>query len=114
MSSNQKNSNNSKSTNGKSTNTFSTIIKIIIIAIVVLLIVYFCYKVIVDFINTKNDSPYFIRNIADGNTPLMVVKYNHLKTQNLAQNLLILFGYILKIVTSLPHLHLLNVQQIQK
>lgn len=67
MSSNQNSSN-----TGKSTNTFSVIIKIIIIAIVVLLIVYFCYKVIVDFINTKNDSPYFISSIADGNTPLLI------------------------------------------
>ena len=67
MSSNQNNSSNSKSTN-----TFSTIIKIIIIAIVVLLIVYFCYKVIVDFMNTRNESPYLIRNIADGNTPLLI------------------------------------------
>jgi len=70
MSSNQANF----STQGSSTssNTLSIIIKIVIIAIVVLLIIYFCYLIIRDYLNTKNSSPYFIRDIQDGSTTTLV------------------------------------------
>ena len=75
MSTNQ-NSVNTSSKNSSNTktdgNVFSTIVKIVVIAIVVLLIIYFCYKIVTDFITTNNNSPYFIQSIADGNTPLLV------------------------------------------
>jgi len=63
---------NTNSGNNKGGNVFSTIVKIVVIAIVVLLIIYFCYKIVTDFISTNNNSPYFIQSIADGNTPLLV------------------------------------------
>ena len=51
---------------------FPVVAKIVVIVIVVLLIIYVIYLIIKDYVNTRNDSPYFISSIADGSTTLIV------------------------------------------